>query len=221
VTNLRGPDSRLAFLGASIDEIIPVNSTSGNVQVAFGVFSYAGTLTVTVVADADLVGDLPRLVAWLQEELDGVGATLAAGPSGPRLSSAHRSPPERDLRLCGNAANRDCLEEATRRPLMGNRSRYVAVSSAAVGVVGVRALLRARRRARLRRAAEGIADAIMPSLADEAPSMTPVAAPDEAHAPGHQHMRMTAGVLEEPAPPPVRERPFAKHRHGLRHPGKG
>ena len=39
---------------AMIDEIIPVNSISGNVQVAFGVFSYAGALTVTVVADADL-----------------------------------------------------------------------------------------------------------------------------------------------------------------------
>ena len=103
---------------------------------------------------------------------------------------------------------------------MGNRSRYVAVS-AAVGAVGVRALLRARRRARLRRAAEGMVDAIMPSVADEAPSTTPVPVADEAHAPGHHHMRMTAGVLEEPAPPPIRERPFAKHWHGLRHPGKG
>jgi hypothetical protein len=104
---------------------------------------------------------------------------------------------------------------------MGNRSRYVAVSSAAVGVVGVRAWRRARRRARLGRAAEGIADAVMPSVEAETPSTTPVPVADDAHAPGHQHMRMTAGVLEEPAPPPVRERPFAKHRHGLRHPGKG
>jgi hypothetical protein len=104
---------------------------------------------------------------------------------------------------------------------MGNRSRYVAVSSAAVGVVGVRAWRRARRRARLGRAAEGIVDAVMPSVEAEAPSTTPVPIADEAHAPGHQHMPMTAGVLEERAPPPVRERPFAKHRHGLRHPGKG
>ena len=104
---------------------------------------------------------------------------------------------------------------------MGNRSRYVAVSAAAVGVVGVRALQRARRRARLGRAAEGIVDAIMPSVEAEAPSTTPVPVADEAHAPGHQHVWMTAGILEESAPPPVRERPFAKHRHGLRHPGKG
>lgn len=79
VTNLRGPDSRVAFLDASVDEIIPVNSTSGNVQVAFGVFSYAGTLTVTVVADADVAGDIPLLVAGLGKALEGVGAGLA-GP---------------------------------------------------------------------------------------------------------------------------------------------
>jgi hypothetical protein len=77
VTNLRGPDSRVAFLEASVEEMIPVNSTGGNVQVAFCVFSYAGTLTVTLVADADLAGDLPPLVASLQKELDGIGATLA------------------------------------------------------------------------------------------------------------------------------------------------
>jgi hypothetical protein len=29
------------------------------------------------VADADLAGDLPPLVASLQKELDGIGATLA------------------------------------------------------------------------------------------------------------------------------------------------
>lgn len=74
VTNLRGPDSPVAFVDASVEEIIPVNSTSGNVRVAFGVFSYAGTLTVTVVADADLACDLPRLVALLQTELDGLPA---------------------------------------------------------------------------------------------------------------------------------------------------
>jgi hypothetical protein len=104
---------------------------------------------------------------------------------------------------------------------MGNRSRYLVVSSAAAGVIGFRAMVKARRRARLRRAAEGIVDAIMPSVADETPSTTPVATGDTAHAPGHQHLQMTAEVRAESAPPQVRERPFAKHRHGLRHPGRG
>jgi hypothetical protein len=103
---------------------------------------------------------------------------------------------------------------------MGNRSRYVVVGSAAAGVAGA-ALVRARRRARLRHAAEGIGEAIMPSVGEEAPATTPVAAGDESHAPGHRHLEIGPDVREEPAPPPVQERPFAKQRHGLRHPGKG
>ena len=103
---------------------------------------------------------------------------------------------------------------------MGNRSRYVVVGSAAAGFAGA-ALVRARRRARLGHAAEGIVDAIMPTLGEEAPTTMPVVTGDEAHAPGHRHLEMGAEVREEPAPPPVRERPFAKQQHGLRHPGKG
>ena len=103
---------------------------------------------------------------------------------------------------------------------MGNRSRYVVVGSVAVGLGGA-ALVRARRRARLGRAAEGFVDAIMPSVGEEASAATPVVAGDEAHAPGHRHLELGAEVREEPAPPPFRERPFAKHQHGLRHPGKG
>lgn len=74
VTNLRGPESRVAFLEAPVTEIIPVSGTSGNVRVAFGVLSDAGTLTVTVVADHDLAGELASLVALLQTELERVGA---------------------------------------------------------------------------------------------------------------------------------------------------
>ena len=76
VTNLRGPDSRVAFMEATVTEIIPVNGTSGNVRVAFGVFSYAGSLTVTVVGDASIANGLPSLVASLQAELDGLGTAL-------------------------------------------------------------------------------------------------------------------------------------------------
>ena len=76
VTNLRGPESRVAFLEAPVTEIIPVNGTSGNVRVAFGVLSYAGTLTVTVVADHDFARELPSLVALLQTELERIGAAV-------------------------------------------------------------------------------------------------------------------------------------------------
>lgn len=80
VTNLRGPDTQVRLLDRTVEELIPVNSTSGNVRVAFGVFSYARALTVTVVADASLRGELADLVEHLQNELDAGAAT--ANPQG-------------------------------------------------------------------------------------------------------------------------------------------
>ena len=74
VTNLRGPEQHVALLGSTVTEIIPVNAVSGNVRVAFGVFSYAGALNVTVVADSGFADDLAHLVALLETELDGISA---------------------------------------------------------------------------------------------------------------------------------------------------
>lgn len=70
VTNLRGPEQRLQFLGAAITDLLPIVGISGNVTVSFAVFSYAGTLTVTIIADPDVVEDLPTLRDALQDELD-------------------------------------------------------------------------------------------------------------------------------------------------------
>jgi len=78
VTNLRGPDTNLSFLGAAVARVIPVPSTMGNVTVAFGVLSYAGILTLTVVADPERCPDLPVLVEALQREL---GALASSGRS--------------------------------------------------------------------------------------------------------------------------------------------
>jgi len=70
VTNLHGPDVRLSLLAAPITEVIPVSPITGNVTVGFAVLSYAGTLTVTVIADPLCCPDLPALLAHLQSELD-------------------------------------------------------------------------------------------------------------------------------------------------------
>lgn len=98
---------------------------------------------------------------------------------------------------------------------MENRSRFTALASTAVGVVGISALRRARRRASARAAANDTTA----SLAGAPPPSPPV--DDEAHAPGHRHLPLTAEVRDERPPKPVQERPFAKHRHGLRQPGRG
>jgi diacylglycerol O-acyltransferase / wax synthase len=70
VTNLRGPAEPLTFLGAPVIDLLPVNSVAGNVTVAFGALSYAGTLAITVVADPDVCADVHGLAAELQRELD-------------------------------------------------------------------------------------------------------------------------------------------------------
>jgi diacylglycerol O-acyltransferase / wax synthase len=81
VTNMRGPAEPMRFLGAPVVDVIVVNGTTGNVSVAFGVLSYAGTLTVTVVADPDVCPDQDRLAEALYHELDEL---MAATPAGHR-----------------------------------------------------------------------------------------------------------------------------------------
>lgn len=69
VTNLHGPASRLSILGCPITGIIPLSVATGNVTVAFAVLSYAGSLTITLVADADTCPDLSELRDALEGEL--------------------------------------------------------------------------------------------------------------------------------------------------------
>lgn len=66
VTNLRGPEEQLRFLGAPITEMAAITIVPGNVTVCFAVLSYAGTLVVSVVADPEQCGELD----WLRDELD-------------------------------------------------------------------------------------------------------------------------------------------------------
>jgi WS/DGAT/MGAT family acyltransferase len=70
VTNLRGPDVRLSFLDATIDDVIAIAVVTGNVTVSFAVLSYAGTIDITVIADPDACPDLDALRDALQHQLD-------------------------------------------------------------------------------------------------------------------------------------------------------
>ena len=75
VSNLRGPKSRLAFLGCPITSIVPLSAATGNVTVSFAVLSYAGTLTITLIADPETCPDLPILRDALELELHVVTAS--------------------------------------------------------------------------------------------------------------------------------------------------
>lgn len=96
---------------------------------------------------------------------------------------------------------------------MGNRSRFVAATAAAAGLT-----VAARRRARLRAAAAGVRDAILPSHLPDA-TTEPSVEDDEAHAPGHRHL--PPDDHDEPGPPRLRSRPWTKHAHGMTHPFSG
>ena len=69
VTNLRGPEERLEIFGFPITGIVPLSVNTGNITVSFAVLSYAGTLTIMIVADPDACPDLPALQQALTEEL--------------------------------------------------------------------------------------------------------------------------------------------------------
>ncbi len=58
VTNLHGPAEQLQFMGSPIVDIVAIGMTTGNVDVAFAVLSYAGALNFSIIADPDVVPDL-------------------------------------------------------------------------------------------------------------------------------------------------------------------
>jgi hypothetical protein len=69
VTNLRGPDNPMSFMGMIISEVVPMTITAGNVDVAFAVLSYAGVLGVTVIADATTQPHASEIAEKLEGQL--------------------------------------------------------------------------------------------------------------------------------------------------------
>ena len=84
VSSVRGPESPLSFLHCPITSIIPLSAATGNVTVSFAVLSYAGSLTITLIADPDTCPDLSELRDALEEELH----VLVALPEGPHLMTS-------------------------------------------------------------------------------------------------------------------------------------
>lgn len=69
LTSMRGPDHPLALAGVPVRRIIPLTLAAGNVSVAFAALSYAGTLSVTVMVDPDVVPEQDALAGTLEREL--------------------------------------------------------------------------------------------------------------------------------------------------------
>ena len=76
VTNLAGPRDSATLAGMPVVDMQAVSLTTGNVTVAFAELSYAGTLTMTIAADPDHIGDLDILVAALHDEFRQLAAPI-------------------------------------------------------------------------------------------------------------------------------------------------
>ncbi|GAB2862001.1 wax ester/triacylglycerol synthase domain-containing protein [Lentzea nigeriaca] len=71
VSHVRGPADPITFSGWPIRSAVPIGSLgAGNVTVYFDVFTYAGTVTITVIADLDRFPDLDVLTRAVRAELD-------------------------------------------------------------------------------------------------------------------------------------------------------
>jgi diacylglycerol O-acyltransferase / wax synthase len=71
VSHVRGPAAPVTFGGCPITSAIPAGvGPGGNIPVYFEVLSYAGTVTVTAIADPDHFPELGTLTDALRAELD-------------------------------------------------------------------------------------------------------------------------------------------------------
>jgi WS/DGAT/MGAT family acyltransferase len=77
LTNLHGPEEPLYFLDRKIVDIIAISPIAGNVTVAFAALSYAGILTITIIADPTTCPDLELLAAAYQQQLDDLITSVA------------------------------------------------------------------------------------------------------------------------------------------------
>jgi hypothetical protein len=71
--DLPGPALPLYLAGAPVKELVPVIPLIGKVSLGVGAISYAGQLTIGVVADRDAHPDLEVLVSAMHEELRALG----------------------------------------------------------------------------------------------------------------------------------------------------
>jgi hypothetical protein len=102
---------------------------------------------------------------------------------------------------------------------MGTRRKIATAAASIAGTtLAAGALVRARQRAL--NAGKGALEDLMPSVLEHAPEPE-MAGFDAAHAPGHRHLPLARWARRRQTPQVGAPRPFAKHRHGLRHPGRG
>jgi hypothetical protein len=78
VTNVPGPPVPLYLAGARLLEVFPVAAIMGNLTLAVAVFSYAGQLNFTAIADRDTCPDVEVFAQGVRRALDELARSLPA-----------------------------------------------------------------------------------------------------------------------------------------------
>jgi hypothetical protein len=86
LTNVPGPRTRLAIDGIPVSRIVFWVPQSGRMGVGISIFSYAGDVTIGVIADAGLVADPDLLVDDLYEEHARLAGEVEDEPRTPRAT---------------------------------------------------------------------------------------------------------------------------------------
>jgi diacylglycerol O-acyltransferase len=77
-SNVIGPPWTLRLMGAPVLELVPLGLLVGNVALSFVALSYAGSLVISVQADADRLSDLAVLEAAIREDWVGLRRSCAS-----------------------------------------------------------------------------------------------------------------------------------------------
>ncbi|HEX5904270.1 MAG TPA: WS/DGAT domain-containing protein, partial [Actinomycetota bacterium] len=79
--SIPGPEVPLYLCGARVLEVFPVLPLIANEPLGVGALSYAGALSIGIVADRDAYPDLDVLVAGAREELELLGVPTHPTPT--------------------------------------------------------------------------------------------------------------------------------------------
>ncbi len=88
VTNLPGTGDTAYLLGSRLLELFPFVTVTGNIALIIGVLSYAGTLGVGITVDANVIGDLDRIVEGIEIAASELSAATGNLPDSPRISAS-------------------------------------------------------------------------------------------------------------------------------------
>ncbi len=81
VSHVRGPGAPVTFDGRRITSAIPIGvSGPGNMTVYFEVFTHAGTITITAIADQGRISDLNALTHVLRDEFGRIAEAAGDQP---------------------------------------------------------------------------------------------------------------------------------------------